>query len=419
MEPAPAADFIHARLAAATALSPERRSADVAAFIECCALQREVLAALKAPGGRLSCVDVLKLARSQLFGTNAPLLYAPEVQQAAVDGLFRLLGGEGSLGQQVMACLRGDTRLVTVASVIAGLQVYRTTARMDASVLPMLNEALALMLKSPVRRQLQRKLAALEAKHGRPLLSYEQLLGLLLGILCLQVQDVLVLSSYADPLVLQAACQTVAEQAPRLASSDARLAFHSTLPTKKFIGMGSGVLLLCGALRIAEQQGSDLFSSSCAYVLVYRAALEWELLGETDGAEVGPPSAALAMLAGAEAARHRCKGLMPMQWTYALGVERSLALPVKPWLEQLQREGDRWRPAPPAVREEVAAAVAARRELMMNPGAEFECDSCGALAAQLRRCGRCAESQYCRWVGWVGVDQSKAESPEGAHELWA
>lgn len=401
--------FIHARLASATTLPAEQRRSDVSAFIECCALQQELLEAVNRPGGRWSCAEALKLARSQVIGGNAPLLYAPEVQQAAVDGLFRQLGGEGSLGQKVMACLRGDTQLKTVALVVAGLRVHRHAVRMDGSLLPMLNEAVALLQQQTVRRQLQRKLAAQERKHGRPLLSYEQLLGLLLGILCQQIQDAVILPFGADPSVLQAACQTVAELAPRLAPDNARLAFNCTIPTENFLGMGTGVPLLRDALRVAEQQGSDLYISSCAYVLVHRIAMEWELLEEMEGAELGPPSAALALLAEAEAARRRGKGVLPKQWTSALASRRTLAMPVKPWLEQLQREGDHWRPAPPAVRREVAAADAARKELMLNTESVLDCCSCGGLAAQLRTCGGCNQAQYCRCVG-VGVDPKVKET---------
>lgn len=42
--------FLHARLAAAAAIPPERRSADVSVFIEHCQLQQEVLDALNQRG---------------------------------------------------------------------------------------------------------------------------------------------------------------------------------------------------------------------------------------------------------------------------------------------------------------------------------------------------------------------------------
>lgn len=86
-----------------------------------------------------------------------------------------------------------------------------------------------------------------------------------------------------------------------------------------------------------------------------------------------------------------------MQWTCALDSRRTLALPLKPWLQQLQQEGDRWRPISPALRREAEAVAEARTAaLMKNPGAVLECDGCGKIAAQLRRCGSCKEVQYCR-----------------------
>ena len=55
-------EFLEARHAAATAIPPERRSADVSAFLECYQLEQEVLTALKTPGYRWQVIDGLKLA---------------------------------------------------------------------------------------------------------------------------------------------------------------------------------------------------------------------------------------------------------------------------------------------------------------------------------------------------------------------
>ena len=60
---------------------------------------------------------------------------------------------------------------------------------------------------------------------------------------------------------------------------------------------------------------------------------------------VDPPSVVLGWLKQAEAAHRRCKGVLPKLWTYKLDKAWAIASNVKPWLEQLQQEGDRWRPA--------------------------------------------------------------------------
>ena len=59
-------EFLQERLAAAAAIPPERRSADVSAFLESCQLQQEVLEALQASGGsQFRYIKALKLDRAR------------------------------------------------------------------------------------------------------------------------------------------------------------------------------------------------------------------------------------------------------------------------------------------------------------------------------------------------------------------
>ena len=97
-------EFLKARLAAAAAIPPERRSADVSAFLECYQLEQEVVAAFKAPGYRWQVIDGLKLARADyiclgtpLHGAQLQVLLAPHIPSLSGDQLHALLSNETRL----------------------------------------------------------------------------------------------------------------------------------------------------------------------------------------------------------------------------------------------------------------------------------------------------------------------------------
>ena len=92
-----ASEFLHARLAAAAAIPPERRSADVSTLLEYCQLQQEVLDAMAKPGGgQLTCLDALKLARAEYIAP-CTLDYSPKLHQFLAEHVLGLLDGEGSM----------------------------------------------------------------------------------------------------------------------------------------------------------------------------------------------------------------------------------------------------------------------------------------------------------------------------------
>lgn len=154
--------------------------------------------------------------------------------------------------------------------------------------------------------------------------------------------------------------------------------------------------LLLDALRIAEDQGSNFYVACCGYQLV---DVVGALAAKYPAVQhVNPPSVVLNWLQQAEAAHRRCKGVLPKQYTFQLDSLKGLASPLKPWLMQLQQEGDhsRWRSPPPEIVDNIDNTHADfLRELRESRAAPFECDACGAVVGQLRKCGSCKETQYC------------------------
>ena len=86
------ATFIEERLAAATAIPPSQRSPEVAAFIECCQLQREVAMEQqqwqgRRPSRHQQALADLKLTHSHYLNSAEPLSYRLAVLEAAFDRL--------------------------------------------------------------------------------------------------------------------------------------------------------------------------------------------------------------------------------------------------------------------------------------------------------------------------------------------
>ena len=171
--------------------------------------------------------------------------------------------------------------------------------------------------------------------------------------------------------------------------------------------------MVLDALRVAEEQGSNYYVAVCGYkladngLLSIYASQQQEVLGSY------PPSDLLKRLQHAEAAHRRCKGILPHKWTYLLDELKASTLPTKPWLEQLQQEGDRWRPMPPDLKAEIDSAVDRRLEMIdESPNAALECGGCGKSATHLRKCGSCKEAQYCRYEScFLNFNLLEAPSP--------
>ena len=78
--------FIEQRLAAATAVPRSQRTPEVAAFIECCQLQRELAEEqqqVRHPTRQQEALTALKLTRSHFLSPAVSLWYRPEVYKAA------------------------------------------------------------------------------------------------------------------------------------------------------------------------------------------------------------------------------------------------------------------------------------------------------------------------------------------------
>ena len=138
---APPAGFLAERLAKASAVPAEQRSADVRAFIETCALQAELAEELGLPEdfsgtllewrecwGRWSTAAALKLARSHFVSPSSFfLLHAPQVHDFATYNLYvRTSWGRtgtfpSDLGRELAGLLGDDPGLHAFAILAAGL----------------------------------------------------------------------------------------------------------------------------------------------------------------------------------------------------------------------------------------------------------------------------------------------------------
>ena len=141
---APTAGFLADRLAKASAVPAEQRSADVRAFIETCRLQAELLEELGLPEsssgdfhewrdscGRWTAALALKLVRSHFISPGSPLRHSPQLLDfAAYNVLMRTsFGRTGTLphdlGHEATELLEGDPGLKTFAILAAGLPGLR------------------------------------------------------------------------------------------------------------------------------------------------------------------------------------------------------------------------------------------------------------------------------------------------------
>lgn len=391
--------FLHARLAEAAAIPPERRSVDVSAFLESCRLQQEVLEAVEKTG-QLQCIDALKLARAEYISLAGMVYYSPELQQFLAEKVDGLLSGQGDVGQQVIQLLREDARLINWAQVMAGLLLISDPD--EAGLMTaMANEAVALLQQSAVRRRLQRKLAAVQHL-ARPLLSYEQLQAFFVDYGCNTAHVASMGMAERERLDAEPAAlianRAAMELLPKLAPDNPRLRYNASVGRGMIDSSGPRFLtMLCDALHVAEEQGSDYYVATCGYRL---AGVGYETSDAPALLQDYPPSAALGWLEQAQAAHKRCKGVLPKQWTSVLDSHRAVALPMKPWLQQLQQEGDCWRRPPPGLDCKLSELrIKQMMDRRYTPHSALGCDGCGKYSVQLRRCGSGKETQYCRCAG--------------------
>ena len=134
------AGFLADRLAKASAVPAEQRSADVRAFIETCQLQAELVEELELPAtinlnndvvvrlwSRWTAAPALKLVRSHFISPGPPLMHSPHLNGFAslyVLLRVRLQNNEylpSNLGHELTELLEGDPSLETFAILAAGL----------------------------------------------------------------------------------------------------------------------------------------------------------------------------------------------------------------------------------------------------------------------------------------------------------
>lgn len=392
--------FLHARLAATAAIPPERRSYDAAVFVEYCQLQQEVLEALerRGGGGPLQCLEALKLARAEYISLGSPLDYSTQLHNYVTEQVYGLAGNV-DVGHKILALLKPDTRLLTWATLVAGLQIIFCT-RGVPGLLSMSNAAVGLLQQPSVRRRLERKLAAVQQGLPRPLLTYDQMLAFFAAFEAFLMRPE---GGARDPVLLGLppgglmAGRLAVELLPKLARDSPRFLVDAAGAALFSQQLRNIYPVVHDALRAAEEQGSNYYVAYCGYRLADAALLSLFASRAPEDLEDYPPSALLAWLQQAEAAHRKCKGLLPHKWTVDLDMQKALALPAKPWLQRLQQEGDRWRPPLPEMEAGFIEVASQRLDAVReSPFCELECDGCGRTAAQLRKCGSCKEAQYCR-----------------------
>ena len=136
---APAPGFLAERLAKASAVPAEQRSADVRAFIETCRLQAELVEELGLPEvldesilvalwTRWSAAPALKLVRSHFVSPGGtPLMHPPQPHHLSVIVVYNRIsfGRTGTLpsdlGRELTELLEGDPSLEMLAVLAAGL----------------------------------------------------------------------------------------------------------------------------------------------------------------------------------------------------------------------------------------------------------------------------------------------------------
>ena len=407
---------------------------------------------------RWTCARALKLARSHYLSDGPVLLFSSELHQLAVGQLqLRVLAGRPTLsdclaqlleerpsgsvewpsvevslhlGNEGMARLRErlsggdvatmitgllgeDVSLDTIAKVAAGLPqigLEEVVWEKSLSRLALANAAVALLQQPAVRQRLKRELAAVQQQEGWQLLSYNQLLTIFashatsaLAKMWAEAERMGALpAGLFDPLqaeVLQAYASAT-ELLPQLAPDRPYFLKQAAWamqgldvipgPTPVPGAVETCYELLKRARDLAEQQGSDLFVAECGYQLAQ------VVLFETFAQRDSRPSTVMGWLALADEAAGRVNKsvFLPGMWSHQLRELRRYILPERRWLDQLQQQGDAWRPCSVSILE----GIVGRPLEEVFPGSRnaSTCTGCGKRAVQLRTCRACKEAKYCR-----------------------
>jgi hypothetical protein len=141
-------------------------------------------------------------------------------------------------------------------------------------------------------------------------------------------------------------------------------------------------------ITAARRQRSPWFEAFAGYMLA--GAVAEFMAGAPAGTQLDAawarPSAILECLRRAEAARRRCKAVLPTHWVAQLAAAKAPALALRSWLERCQRRGDRLpagaSPEVPGVSGDIAS----------------RCSGCNEPSSQLRACP-CKLARYCRHAG--------------------
>lgn len=378
------AELFEERLRRCTAIPPDQRSPDVAAFVEGQQLLAEAraLLPLTADGQpalaptqtnlQQALSGVLCIARAFYLSPSIPV--DAHGEQRHLGTYFSVSWIAAIQRTSGVACILAPTLLMTIVG-------YATSAQEPQDLAFMLSRLQD--FEDPLwHGQYERQLARLHLPRavaracrqprGQPILSATQLRHLVCCSLIrwFRVQEDQVVAGKPPPdaaqrAELRAAALSVAQQLLRLEPS-----------TPKSWGMAclaqsdvrrAAALFLRGA-ELARQQGSDFWQiSSSSHVIALREA-------QPAGLPLASTEALRSTLLNAKPALRRCKRLLPMQWVRLLETE------VECTLILLQ---------PDQADESVEQAAAQNRML---------CTGCDRRAIGLRCCARCKAAWYCRCV---------------------
>ena len=251
---------------------------------------------------------------------------------------------------------------------------------------------MALLRQPAMRRRLELELADAQQALPRPLLTYEQLLSFFISITCACAM-MAVIGARPPSSAQLAASRAAHELLPKLAPDNPRFlipaaaaTLHTSRMTNRYYPM------IRSALRVAEEQGNDFYIADCAYGLAGQVIKDRGSAVPQDR-----PSTVLRWLEQGEAAHRRCKSVLPKQWSFPLTSKKMLALVVKPWLQQLQRDGDRWRPHPPELGSQFCLLF--QRQFLDFDDTPTALSSVTAVAKRLRSCAGAAAAWRCSTAG--------------------
>ncbi|GAB4820567.1 hypothetical protein N2152v2_007613 [Parachlorella kessleri] len=372
---------IEQRLAAATATPPSQRSPEVAAFIECCQLQRELAEEQRQganPARQQEALAALKLAKSNASSPAVALWYQPAVYEAALERVLSAARMKKRFkprpardpATRILALANSDFSIRTLLLVAAAAPAFGGAN--ISGLLPVYNSIVERMQRPAESAKLRPELGQLQSEVARSLLSYEQLLAYFIKLASNEAAELMANGGCGIAAHIDAAYRAQAELVPKLVPDALHRQFFSLMAAEVQGAMlqppaydhcQQTIRNLAELLERAQQQDSDFTVALCGYQLAslcpdYGAVAHKKQLHQQQqqqaahlqGSSAGlpahggvvPPSAFLGWLKQARRAHARCQATLPKQWT--VGFERRQQAPLvwKSWLQGLQREGDRW-----------------------------------------------------------------------------